>query len=111
MPPPEPLGFADITTTEGTGPVRLQGLITGSTGMCVGNIGMLWYKIVAVDDDGEPTGEWEIGMGRYLSETWDITREDPWANSSNDAGLEGVAPVNFSAGSKYVYLCLPGDFV
>src|SRR5688572_15383445 len=107
---PQPAGFAGTTTTEGAGPIVLGGSITGSTGMCTADIEILIYKIVAVDEAGAATGQWEIGHGRYLQGTKEVTREAPMASSASAAGVESVDPLEFAAGAKYVHIYLPSDY-
>jgi hypothetical protein len=93
----------ETSTTTGTGDITLAGAITGyrtfNTG--VGTLVMTDYAIVAVDGSGVPTGEWEIGIG-HLSGTTTLVRHVP---------LDGSAalPVNFSAGTKRVFITARAD--
>jgi hypothetical protein len=92
---------AESSTSTGTGDFALAGALAGHIrANAIPNIAIndfFDYLIEAVDANGVPTGDWEAGIGTYsaantLSRT--IVTE-----SSNSGSL-----VNFSSGTKYVYL-------
>lgn len=92
----------ETTTTTGTGAISLLGAITGfrafSAKCSVGDT--CYYAIQAVDSVGSPTGEWECGLGTYSAANT-LTRTTVTSSSNSDAA------VNFSAGTKQVYICVP----
>lgn len=90
---------AETSTSTGTGAVTLAGAITGHRAFsAVCSIGdTVQYEIVAVDTSGNPTGDWEEGLGTYSGAST-LTRTTV-TNSSN-AG----AAVDFAAGAKVVLL-------
>lgn len=91
----------ETSTTTGTGALTLAGAVTGyrrfSAKMSVGDTG--YYTIEGIDTSGNPTGEWETGLGTYSSANI-LTRTT--VSDSSNAG----AAVNFSAGTKRVFLNL-----
>lgn len=99
------LRFADrileTTTTTGTGAIALAAAVTGyrrfadAPGMTTGDT--CYYSIFAVDSNGNPSGDWETGLGTYSSANT-LTRTTPQASTN------GGAAVNFAAGTKYVML-------
>lgn len=88
----------ETSTTTGTGDITLAGAVVGfrtwNTGL--GQNIFADYAIVAVDANGTPTGEWEVGEG-YLSAATTLVRTTPGAGSA-------ATPVSFSAGTKQVFL-------
>lgn len=88
----------ESSTTTGTGALTLAGAHTGYrtfASVCSTN-DTIYYAIVAVDVNGNPSGDWECGLGTY-SGTNTLTRTTPQASTnSNNA-------VNFAAGTKHVY--------
>ena len=97
-----PLTFADrvrdTTTTTGTGTVTLSG--TAPTGYqnfsVIGNGNTTYYTINA-------GSQWEVGIGTYSSTGPTLSR-DTVLESSNANAL-----VNFSAGTKDVFVTYPSD--
>lgn len=90
---------AETSTTTGTGALTLAAAITGyqrfSAVMSTNDT--CFYTIVAVDVNGNPSGDWECGLGTYSSANT-LTRTTPQASTnSNNA-------VNFAAGTKHVYI-------
>lgn len=51
------------------------------------------YRIAAIDENGIETGQWETGLGRYVSAN--VMRRD-----IPDAGSSASLPVNFNTGTK-----------
>lgn len=93
--------FADrvleSATTTGTGDFTLAGALAGFqtfAGECA--VGDTFpYFIEAVDSDGNPTGEYENGVGTLLTTT-------TFARTKVDTSSNSDALVSFSAGTKYV---------
>lgn len=89
----------ESSVTTGTGAFTLDAAVTGyrrfSSVMSTSDTA--YYVIYGVDSNGNPTSEWEAGLGTYSSANT-LTRTTPHASSN--AG----AAVNFSAGSKRVVL-------
>jgi hypothetical protein len=89
----------ETSTTTGTGALTLAAAVTGFrrfSAVC-SVADTCYYTIVAVDSNGNPSGDWECGLGTYSSANT-LTRTTPAASSN--AG----AAVNFAAGTKYVML-------
>ncbi len=92
----------ESTTTTGTGTLTLAGAVTGyQTFAAVGNAKTAFYCIEAVDNDGRPTGDWEVGRGTYTSAGTTLSRQFILASSNS-----GNA-VDFAAGTKHVFLTFP----
>ena len=90
----------ETTTTTGTGTVTLLGASTGFQSFsAIGNTNTTYYTIAA------QTGtEWEVGIGTYTSSGTTLARTT--VISSSNAG----ALVNFSAGTKDVFVTYPAEF-
>lgn len=89
----------ETTTTTGTGTVTLAGAVTGFQSFAaVGNGNTTFYTIA--DQSGS---NWEIGVGTYTSSGTTLSR-DTVLSSSNSGSL-----VNFSAGTKNVFVTLPAS--
>lgn len=89
----------ETTTTTGTGALTLAGALTGYrafSAVCA-IADTAYYTITAVGSGGEPTGEWEAGLGTYSSANT-LTRTT--VQASSNAG----AAVSFGAGTKRVTL-------
>jgi len=88
----------ETTATTGTSAFVLAGAVTGydafSANMATGDT--TFYG--AVDAS---RGDWEVGVGTYVSSTNSLSRTAVLASSNADA------PVSFAAGSKYVFLTQP----
>jgi len=91
----------DSTTTTGTGTITLSG--TAPTGYqnfsVIGNTNTTYYCIA-----GQGTAEWEVGVGTYASSGTTLARTT--VLSSSNAG----AAVNFSAGTKDVFVTYPSEY-
>lgn len=97
---------AETSTTTGTGALTLAAAITGFrrfSAVCATN-DIAHYAIIAVDGNGNPSGDWEAGLGTY-SGTNTLTRTT--VHASSNAG----AAVNFAAGTKHVYLSPTAHYV
>lgn len=90
---------AETSTTTGTGPLTLAAALQGFrrfSAVC-STSDTAYYVSVAVDANGNPSGDWEAGLGTYSSANT-LTRTT--VHASSNAG----AAVNFAAGTKYVFL-------
>ena len=58
---------------------------------------------MAIDDNGAPTGDWEVGIGTYVTSGNKVSR-DTVLSSSN-----GGALVYFASGNKQIFLDLPSE--
>lgn len=94
----------ETSTTTGTGNFTVTGAVAGfqtiGAAFTVGD--EFSYAIEAVDASGNPTGEYENGGAIVLTSS---TFERYIVNTSSNAG----ALVNFSAGTKYVYVTWDTD--
>jgi len=94
----------ETSTTTGTGNFTIAGAVAGfrtfASAYAVGDI--FPYAIEAVDASGNPTGEYECGNGTLLTSS---TFSRDHIDTSSNAG----ALVNFSAGTKYVYVAQNAD--
>ena len=96
----------ETTTTTGTGSISLGGTQTGYQAFSViGDGNTTYYTIQGVDSNGNPTGEWEVGLGTYTVAGNTLSRDVVY-DSSN-----GGAKVVFSAGTKQVFCDLPAEQV
>lgn len=94
----------ETTTTTGTGALTLAGAVAGFrtfASVCSTNDTCLYY-IEAVDADGIPTGDWEVGLGTYSAAN-ELTRTTV-VRSSNSGSA-----VSLAAGTKRVAITLIGD--
>jgi hypothetical protein len=89
----------ETTTTTGTGTVTLLGASAGFQSFAaIGDTNTTYYTIAA------QTGtEWEVGIGTYTSSGTTLARTTVFS-SSNSGSL-----VNFSAGSKDVFVTYPAE--
>jgi len=90
----------DTTTTASTGTITLSG--TAPTGYqnfsVIGNGNTTYYTIA-----GQGTSEWEVGIGTYTSSGTTLARTTVLASSN------GGSLVNFSAGTKDVFVTYPAE--
>ena len=87
----------ETSTTTGTGTFTLAGAVTGFQSFSViGNANTTYYAIVGGT-------EWEVGLGTYTSSGTTLSR-DTILESSN-----GGTAVNFSAGTKNVFVTYPAE--
>jgi hypothetical protein len=90
----------ETTTTTGTGTITLAGAVTGYQSFAaVGDGNTTYYSISSASGS-----EWEVGLGTYTSSGTTLARTTV-ISSSNGGSL-----VNFSAGSKDVYVTYPAEF-
>ena len=90
----------ETTTTTGTGTVTLAGAATGFQSFSVIGNGNTTYYTIA----GQGTAEWEVGIGTYTSSGTTLARTTV-ISSSNAGSL-----VNFSAGTKDVFVSYPAEY-
>jgi hypothetical protein len=89
----------ETTTTTGTGTITLGGAATGFQSFSViGDSNTTFYTIQLAN-----TNEWEVGVGTYTSSGTTLSR-DTILESSN-----GGSAVNFSAGTKDVFVTYPAE--
>jgi hypothetical protein len=87
------------TTTTGTGTVTLGGAVSGFESFsAVGNGNTTYYAIVHQTAD-----EWEVGLGTYTAAGTLLSRDTILESTNSDAA------VNFSAGTKDVFVTYPSD--
>lgn len=87
----------ETTTSTGTGTITLAGAVAGFQSFSVvGNANTCYYAIVG-------TTEWEVGIGTYTASGTTLSR-DSVLESSNAGAL-----VNFSAGTKDVFVTYPAE--
>jgi hypothetical protein len=87
----------ETSTTTGTGTITLAGAVAGFQSFSViGNANTTYYTIVG-------GSEWEVGLGTYTSSGTTLSR-DTVLESSN-----GGTKVNFSAGTKNVFVTYPAE--
>jgi hypothetical protein len=87
----------ETSTTTGTGTITLAGAVSGFQSFsAIGNANTTYYAIVG-------GAEWEVGLGTYTSSGTTLSR-DTILESSN-----GGTAVNFSAGTKNVFVTYPAD--
>jgi hypothetical protein len=90
----------ETTTTTGTGTVTLLGAATGFQSFAaIGNGNITYYTIA-----GQTGSEWEVGIGTYTLSGTTLSRTTV-LSSSNSGSL-----VNFSAGTKDVFVTYPAEF-
>ena len=91
----------ETTTTTGTGPVVLAGEAGGfqDFSSAIGNTNTTYYAIVHQSLD-----EWEVGIGTYGSASNNLTRNTLLSSSTGSS-------INFSAGTKDVFVTLPASQV
>lgn len=87
----------ETTTTQGTGTVTLAGASSGYQSFAAIGDGNITYYTIAGGN------EWEVGIGTYTASGTTLSR-DVVLSSSNSGSL-----VNFSAGSKDVFVTYPAD--
>lgn len=89
----------ETTTTAGTGTVTLAGAATGFQSFsAIGNGNTTYYCIA-----GQGTSEWEVGIGTYTSAGTTLSRTTILASSNSGSA------VNFSAGTKDVFVTYPSE--
>lgn len=87
----------ETSTTTGTGAVTLAGAVAGFDAFSViGDGNTTYYAIVA-----QTPGEWEVGIGVYTASGTTLSRDTILASSNSGAA------VNFSAGTKDVFVTYP----
>ena len=93
----------ESSTTAGIGSFIVAGAVAGYQSFSViGDGNACYYVCEAVDANGVPTGEWEIGLGTYTSASTSLTR----APIKNSAGTQPSA-LSFSVGTKRIFVPVP----
>lgn len=93
----------ETTTTTGTGTVNLAGAVSGYQTFVAGvGTGNTVYYCIALDS----AGEWEVGIGTVTDASPDTLSRTKVLASSNGGLL-----VNFSAGTKEVFLVDPASIL
>ena len=90
----------ETTTTTGTGTVTLAGAVSGYQSFAAVGDGNTTYYTIA----GQGTSEWEVGVGTYASSGTTLARTTVISSSNSGAA------VNFSAGTKDVFVTYPSEF-
>lgn len=89
----------ETSTTTGTGTFTLSGASTGYQSFsAIGNGNTTYYAIAL-----QGGSEWEVGIGTYTSSGTTLARTTVLASSNSGSA------VNFSAGTKDVFVTLPAD--
>ena len=87
----------ETSTTKGTGTLTLAGAVSGFQSFSViGNANTTYYAIVGGT-------EFEVGLGTYTASGTTLSRDTVLASSN------GGSAVNFSAGTKNVFVTYPAD--
>ena len=90
----------ETTTTTGTGTVTLLGASTGFQSFAVvGDANTTFYAIA-----GQTGNEWEVGVGTYTLSGTTLARTTVLSSSNSNSA------VNFSAGTKDVFVTYPAGF-
>ena len=90
----------ETSTSTGTGTITLAGAVTGFQSFAaVGNGNTTYYCIAS-----QSANEWEVGLGTYTSSGTTLARTTV-LSSSNGGSL-----VNFSAGTKDVFVTYPAGY-
>lgn len=93
----------ETTTTTGTGALSLAGAMTGfrAFSSVMNNNDTCWYALQAVDSNGVPTGNWEVGLGTYTASGNTLARTTVFASSNSNA------LVNLASGTTQVWIGQP----
>lgn len=96
----------ETSTTTGTGTYTLAGAVTGfQTFAAVGDGNTCYYSAAAVDANGIPTGDWEVGLGTFTSSGTTLARTTILASTNANAA------VNWAAGTKRISVVLPASLM
>ena len=96
----------ETSTTVGTADFVLGGAVTGYQAfITVGDGATVPYTIQNNNPDGTLQGEWEVGQGTYHLSGNYVSRDLVYESSNSNN------KVNFSAGTKTIFLDLPGELV
>lgn len=93
------------STTTGTGTYTLSGTpVTGYQAFsAVGDGNSCYYCAMAVDGDGNPSGDWEVNLGTYTSAGTTLSRDTLLASSTG-------AAINWAAGTRRLFLVAPAAY-
>ncbi|HDR9868468.1 TPA: hypothetical protein QDE31_01590 [Burkholderia cenocepacia] len=97
----------ETTTTTGTGALSLGGAATGFNAFssACADQDTCHYALQAVDGSGNPTGDWEVGLGTYNSSGNTLSRTTIYSSSNSNAA------VNLSSGTKQVWIGMPAELL
>ncbi len=88
-----------VSTTTGSGTLTLGAAVAGyQAWSALGDGISAYYYIEAVDGNGIPTGDWEVGIGTYTSSGTTLSRDTVLASSNSGSA------VTLAAGTKRVGL-------
>ena len=90
----------ETTTTTGTGSITLAGAATGYRSFSAALLDGTRVDYCIVQQDGS---EWEVGEGTFTSPST-LSRDTVYSNHNSTTSL-----INFSAGTKDVFVTLPGS--
>ena len=97
----------ETSIIEGTGTVTLTGAVDGNKPFSeIGNANTLLYCIEAVNGQGVPTGDFEVGRGTYTLSGTTLSRNEVYRNSLGTQAL-----ISFTAGDKKVFVTDLADFL
>lgn len=95
----------ETTATTGSGDITLAGAVLGFqafSAVCADG-DTFWYALQAIDGNGNPAGDWEVGLGTYHASGNTFTRTTIYA-SSNSGSV-----VTLGAGTKQVWIGMPAE--
>lgn len=88
----------ETTTTTGTGTYTLAGAVAGYRDFdsIMANADTCYYAVEEIDGNGNASGDWEVGLGTFSSDTLARTA----VHASSNAG----AAVSWAAGTKRIFM-------
>jgi hypothetical protein len=89
----------ETTTTTGTGTITLSGAQTGFESFAAIGDGNTTYYVI----QHTSANEFEVGLGTYTASGTTLSRDTIYTSSNSDAA------VNFSAGTKIVFVTIPKE--
>lgn len=101
--------ICEVSTTTGTGAFTLAGAVNASYRTFAQGFAAAstpYYAIVAIDANGNPTGQWECGYDSNFGAGTTLNRSVVLSNSSGNTSL-----IDFSSGTKQVTNVLPSAFL
>lgn len=98
-------GVMETSTTTGTGTLTLAGAVTGySTFGAVATGSLVNYSIVAVDANGNPSGDREDGIGTYTAAGTTLSRDFVLSTLTGGTYSTANAKLTLAAGTKRVFI-------
>ena len=91
----------ESSTTSGTGPIALAGVVQGfeTFALGIGNLNTTYYAIYE-----QGTNNWEVGLGTLDGTSANLARTDVLDNSDGN-----TSPITLAAGTKDVFCTLPAS--